>query len=328
MLVNFRTRPWTKLLLPFFVTAQTLALLRLTLRLRPHILHSHSLLPQGFTAALVANLTGLPHITTSHGNDVFGLRPDGLMGRLKQWVLRSADAVTVNSSATEEAVRALGCEPAKVHRVPAVPNAVAPDPARVAEIRARHVGADGPVIVFVGRMIEEKGVGDLLDALARLRTDFPALRALLVGDGQDRDAFAARADHLGLAPHVHWAGWVPPEDVSAWMAAGDVFVVPSRDNPSGWKEAQGLVAVEAMLAGVPVVASRLGGLPDMIEDGHTGRLTPPNDPDALTDVLAELLRNPAERDRLASNARKRAQTTFSPAAVTAATEAVYRRFAP
>ena len=139
MLVNFRTRPWTKCLLPFFLTAQTAALLWLTLRLRPQILHSHSLLPQGLTTALVAALTGLPHITTSHGNDVFGLRPDGLMGRLKRWVLAQADAVTVNSSATEEAVRALGCEPAKVHRVPAVPNAVPPDPARVADIRARHV---------------------------------------------------------------------------------------------------------------------------------------------------------------------------------------------
>lgn len=319
MLVNFRTRPWTKGLLPFFLAAQILALLWLVLRWRPHVIHSHSLLPQGFTAAIVAGLTGTPHVTTSHGNDVFGLRPDGLMGRLKRWVLAQADAVTVNSWATEAAVRALGVETRKVHSIPAVPNAHPVDPARSAEIRARATGGEAmPVFAFVGRMIEDKGVGDLLEACALLREDVPRFRVLLVGEGQDRAVFAQQAEALGLVDHLHWAGWVPSADVSSWMAAADALIVPSRAF-----EAQGLVAVEAMLAGVPVVASRLGGLPDMVEDGVTGRLVPSNDPVALARALADLLRDPAERARLASRARTKALATFSPAAVTAATEALY-----
>lgn len=324
MLVNFRTRPWTKALLPLFIAAQFLVLLWLTLRCRPQILHSHSLLPQGFTAGLVAMVTHTPHITTSHGNDVFGLRPDGLMGRLKRWVLGQADAVTVNSSATEAAVRdLLGGDPAKVHRVPATPNAHPADPDRVAEIRARHVGAARPVILFAGRMIADKGVGDLIDALAHLRSDFPDLRALFIGDGQDRAVFETQVQRLGLEDRVCWAGWVPPETITSWMAAGDVFVLPSKVF-----EAQGLVLVEAMLTGVPIVASRIGGIPDMIEDKVTGRLVPPGNCTALAATLTEVLRNPATRSRLAANARERAQSSFSPAAVTAATEAVYRAIAP
>jgi phosphatidylinositol alpha-1,6-mannosyltransferase len=325
MLVNFRTRPWTKWLLPFFLAAQILALLWLVLRWRPHVIHSHSLLPQGFTAALVAGLTGTPHVTTSHGNDVFGLRPDGLMGRLKRWVLAQADAVTVNSSATEEAVRALGVKARKVHRIPAVPNAAPVDRVLADEIRARATGGEEmPVFAFVGRMIEDKGVGELLEACALLCKDVPRFRVLLVGEGQDRAVFARQAEALRLVDHLYWAGWVPSADVSSWMAAADALIVPSRESASGWKEAQGLVAVEAMLAGVPVVASRLGGLPDMVEDGVTGRLVPPNDPVALARALADLLRDPTERARLASRARAKALAIFSPAAVTAATEALYR----
>ncbi len=83
MLINLRTRPWTRLLFPSFFLTQTIATAWLLLRLRPRILHTHSLLPQGLTGVLLSGLFRVRHVTTSHGNDVFGLRPDGLMGVLR-----------------------------------------------------------------------------------------------------------------------------------------------------------------------------------------------------------------------------------------------------
>ena len=327
MLINLRTRPWTRFLLYHFLTAQIIATGWLLLRLRPQMLHTHSLLPQGFTGALLSGVAGIPHVTTSHGNDVFGLRPDGLMGRLKRWVLQTADAVTVNSSATESAVRALGCAPEKIHRIPAAPNARPPHPETVTRIQEDIIGTRSPVLLFVGRVIQDKGVGDLIDAVALLKNAFPGLLCLIVGDGQDRPAFEAQAAKHGVTGHLHWAGWVDPTEVSSWMRAADIMVVPSRESESGWKEAQGLVVVEAMLTSRPVVATRTGGIPDMIEHEVTGLLVPPGDAKALSEALKSLVTDPAECERLARNACTRADERFSPEAVTRATATLYQSIA-
>ena len=323
MLVNFRTRPWTHTLLPLFVVAQIITLLWVAIRRRSDVIHSHSLLPQGFSADLVATVLRLPHITTSHGNDVFGLPSDRLMGRLKRRVLRRATAVTVNSSATEEAVLALGCNSEKIHRIPAMPTAAPPRDETVERIRCEVISEAGPALAFVGRIIEDKGVGDLIEAVKFLVNDFPDIRCLLVGDGQDRPRYEQKAIRVGVDQHLHWAGWVPPNEVSAWMAAADVIVVPSRESPGGWTEAQGLVVVEAMLTGTPVVATRVGGIPDMIEEGVTGRLADPGDPRVLAETIASVLRDPKTALALARTARGRAESTFGPEAVAAATAALY-----
>ena len=108
MLINLRTKPWTKWLLPFFGFAELLATIWMIRRWKPDLLHTHSLLPQGAIGVLAASLFDLPHVTTSHGNDVFGLKATGLTGRFKRWVLRHADLVTANSRATKDALIELG----------------------------------------------------------------------------------------------------------------------------------------------------------------------------------------------------------------------------
>lgn len=325
MLVNFKSRPWTKLLLPFLIATQFLATLWMMLRYRPHLIHSHSILPQGFTASLVAWLLRRPHLTTSHGNDVFGLRPTGMMGRLKRQVLRQVRAVTVNSRATGQAVRDLGCPEGKIHLIPAMPGPSAPDPAEMTRIRREIIGSHHPVLIFTGRMIEDKGVGDLLNALPLLRKDFPDLLLLLVGDGQDRECFAAQAEELNLPPHLHWAGWVPSEDIPSWMGVADVQVVPSRENAGGWREAQGLVVVEAMQAGCPVVATRTGGIPDMVIENETGYLVPTADPAHLAAAINKLLSDSTHARTLGQAGQERAVKFFSPQAVTRQTEALFEQ---
>ncbi|MCH8475971.1 MAG: glycosyltransferase [Opitutales bacterium] len=324
MLVNLKTRPWTKVLLPFFFLAQSFFVAWHWLFFRPHIVHSQSLLPQGLTVALANLLIRGNHVTTSHGNDVFGLRPDGFAGRAKRWVLRRAKIVTVNSRATAQAVRELGCPEGKIRLIPAMPNAVDHHPEVAQKIREEVVRERGPVVNFTGRIIEDKGVGDLLDAMAVLQKEFPDILLLLVGDGQDRERFQKQARELGLAKNCHWAGWVPSAEVGTWMATADVVVVPSRENPGGWKEAQGLVVVEAMTVARPVVATNTGGIPDMVEDGETGKLVSPSLPEALAEALGSLLRSPDTAREMGKKGQLKAKRIFSQEAVRDATVKMYQ----
>lgn len=327
MLVNLRARPWTRCLLPFFAVCQFAALIGIIWRWKPDLLHSHSLLPQGALVALAAQLFRLPHITTSHGNDVFGLRPDGYAGRMKKWVLAQADAVTVNSSATESAVFALTHRTEKVIKIPAAPNISEANLEHAQQIRKKLCGTEnGCVIGFVGRMITEKGVPDLLRAFSLIDQSVPHAQLCLVGDGQERDAFMAEAKRLGVVYRCHWMGWVKPNEVTTYMAAMDILVVPSRQMAGGWREAQGLVVVEALLTGTAVVASRTGGITDMIVHERTGLLFEMGDVNALAESIKRLLQDTALRKTLISHGRKIGMAQFSPMAVQRHTQAVYCRY--
>lgn len=319
MLVNLLKRPWTKLLLPSFAIAQLVAVIWQVCRWRPDILHSHSLLPQGIIVAAAASVTSIQHVTTSHGNDVFGLRPDGIAGVLKRAVLFLADAVTVNSTATYDVVRDLGCNEKKIVRIPAMPNINTLDCQRAAEIRRTICPNASHVIGFVGRMVSRKGVADLLHALRILRNDFPAMHAILGGEGQELTAFRQLAGELGLADFVHWPGWIAPLDVCNWMAACDVLVVPSREH-----EAQGLVVVEAMLSGTLVVASKLGGIPDMVKHGETGYLFAVGDVNNLASVLRFALSSNYS-NFIKQSARHLGEVKFSSRIVASRHRRLYRR---
>jgi glycosyltransferase involved in cell wall biosynthesis len=316
MLINLKERPWTKLLLPFLFFAQVVALLTTCIRLKPDLLHSHSLLPQGLSACWIARLLGIPHITTSHGNDVFGLKQNGLMGRLKRLVIWSADAITVNSSATQAAVIALGAAVEKVHLIPAVANVGQVNSEIVDEIEAKY--GKGPKILFVGRYIEEKGVLDLLRAFSEMNKQVAGLHCLFVGDGVLRQQMEKLACDLKIEKLVHLIGWRPGEEVASWMAASDVLVVPS------WREAQGLVVVEAMAVGTPVIASRVGGLPDLVIDRETGRLFEAKDIASLANLLVSAFANRAESQRMARAAQARVQEQYTPDAVALQTGELYR----
>lgn len=322
MLVNFRRRPWTKWLLPFFCLSQILSGCWLCLKLKPEIIHSHSLLPQGLTGCLLSKIFRIPHITTSHGNDVFGLKQSGIMGLLKKEVIHSASAITVNSSATKQAIMELGADEPKVCLVPAVPNEAEVSAKIVDQIVATY--GQCPRILFVGRLIHEKGILVLIESVALALKEIPDLQCLVVGDGELRSEAESLVGTLGVGHAVEFIGWRSREEVPSWMAAADALVVPSQ-SVGTWQEAQGLVVVEAMLVGTPVVASNIGGIPDMIEDGVTGRLTVPGDAPLLSGAIIQALIRHEDAGRMAQVAQARAQKSYSSSAVSSLLGDVYNQ---
>jgi glycosyltransferase involved in cell wall biosynthesis len=145
-----------------------------------------------------------------------------------------------------------------------------------------HLGR--PRVVFVGRLAPQKGVDMLVRAAAQLRT--PEAQVVVVGDGPNRAGIENEIERLGLRRRVHVTGFVPHDQVPAVLAHADVFVMPSV------YEEMGSALVEAQWAGVPIVATRVGGIPDVVEDGVTGVLIAPRDPAALARAVDDLLSDP------------------------------------
>jgi glycosyltransferase involved in cell wall biosynthesis len=186
------------------------------------------------------------------------------------------------------------------------------DPARVAEYRA---GA-APVVGAIGRLVPQKAMHVLIDATPALLAAHPELRVLIVGDGPLRAELEARAGRLGVAGAVRFAGY--QEDVVSAYAAMDVFVLPSRD------EGFGLVFLEAMAVGVPVVGTRVVGSEDAVEDGVTGLLVPYADPSALAAAVGGILSSPDLARRLRDTASERVRRVYSREQCAARVEELYR----
>ena len=187
---------------------------------------------------------------------------------------------------------------------------------RAASRRELGLSDDGPMVSFAGRLVPDKGVDVLLDAVART----PGLRALIVGEGPAGGALRAHAARLGIEDRVRFHAPLPMERVAVAFTAGDVVAMPSRHEP--W----GRVAVEAMACGVPLVAGAAGHLPALV--GDHGRLVRPGDADDLARALREAIEEPepARSERVA-RAREYA-ASFSWAALAERWEAVYREVAP
>jgi len=216
----------------------------------------------------------------------------------------------VNSDFLRGRLEALGAPRARVRRHPM---GIRPDD--FAPARPGHA-PEGPCLVSVGRLVEVKGFAVALRAVARIARAHPRLRYVLIGDGPLRAELEALARELGIASRVRFAGALPHAAVRRELARAHFYCQPSVRGSDGAEESQGLAAVEAQACGLPVVASRSGGLPESIREGETGLLVAPGDDAALARALDVLAGDPARRAALGHAARRFAATAFDRARLT------------
>ena len=285
------------------------------------VVHTH-LFVDGFYGRLAAVLAGVPVrlVTQQNAYD----DPRHRLPRWQIWVNRLLAPFTTYFVAVSEAARAYlqTVEWVPPTKVQVIPNAIdvppPPSPAAVQALRrdwAAHPTA--PLVGTVARLEPQKGLDVLLAALPRVREAVPDDDTTHVGQGALRDALAAQARALGVADVVIFAG--PREDVWTVLAALDVFVLPSRF------EGLSLALLEAMAAGKPVVATAVSGSIEVVEDGVTGVLVPPNDPEALARGLIHVLGSPDVARRLGEAGRRRVAQRYTLPTVARAYEALYER---
>jgi glycosyltransferase involved in cell wall biosynthesis len=218
--------------------------------------------------------------------------------RFQMWLWRkwryAFTRIVANSRAVQESLIADGIEPVEmIHN-------------GVEMVSVTRALSTKPIVVFAGRLVREKGVGVLLQALAMVTCRIPEAQLLIAGDGPERATLVELSDKLGITTNVSFLGHLPKEKMEARFAQAWVQVVPSL-----WAEPFGLVAVEAMMRGTAVIASSMGGLGEIVDHGKTGFLVPPNDPHALAENLIELLSDRMKAESMGRSGRDVAEAQFS-----------------
>jgi glycosyltransferase involved in cell wall biosynthesis len=284
------------------------------------ILHAHEV-PSDLFTYLVRWIHRIPTVTTAHGWFGEGLRPRVYNGMDKR-VARSFDRVIAVSRPIYDELLASGV-PAE--RLCLLHNAIVLEHYRrtgrrgaLAEIVGRPV--QGPVIATIGRLSAEKGHRDLIEALGILAARGTRVSAVLAGDGPERPLLTQRIQALGLQDSVHLVGYISqPQRI---LEETDLMVLPSHT--------EGLpnAALEALTMEVPVLATRVGGTPEVITDGETGRLVEARAPDALADAIADFVANPRQWKCMALKGRAVVERQFNFESRTRKLEAIYAELAP
>ena len=266
------------------------------------LVHAHWTFPQGLVAIAIKKLFHTPCVVTLHGSDVHGLKHP-LFKRLNRMVAHQADACTANSAATRDAVSGLE-HPINIHIIP-----MGVDPGFLTKKQTgrdtlrQSVHADGRLILYVGRLVRIKGVDRLIQAMPAVMEKHPDARLVIVGDGPEKKDLLALSQKLQLRQHTFFRAEMPQESLVEWYSAADLFVLPSRINPSGEKEGQGVVLLEAMACGLPVVASNVGGIPSIVKHEKTGMLVRPGDAADISAKICMLLEKHDLRHQIIENAR-------------------------
>jgi glycosyltransferase involved in cell wall biosynthesis len=323
IVANLKRHPWLWLQVPFFSVSMALALRRLIRTEQPNVIHAHWILPQGLIAVLTKYLYKVPVIVTAHGADAFAFRGQ-LVTRLKQFALVKSDAWTANTRATAEAI---GCA-ASLPAPDVIPMGVDVEQfsgGNPTSLR-RQLLPDDLLILFVGRLVEKKGCHSLIKAFSLLRDDLRVRTSLwIVGQGHEYEGLDSYATRLGVRGKIRFWGAVSNHLLPDFYAAADLFVAPSIQAESGDTEGQGVVLLEAFAARRCVLATRVGGIVDVVIDGATGVLVEPNDPNQLAAAMESLLRDRSLRDRLAENAFQTVNGRYRWEQIAAAFETLYRK---
>jgi len=243
------------------------------------LVHAHTVLPDGFAAMLLNRRRGKPLVISVHGYDAVQLNRGRLRRRQIIRAMESADRIVCVSGKLMRECLAHCPRPDKfriIHNGFRINQAAA----------ASGSGTAHPVVLSVGHLIPLKGHECVLEAVAALSREIPTLRYRIIGDGYLRPRLEARARELGVAEAVEFLGRLPREEVMAHYAACDIFVLPS--SPEGF----GIVYLEAMAYGKPIIACQGEGISEIVEDGQTAVLVPPHDSAAVASAIRALLADP------------------------------------
>ena len=317
-----RERPWYLALVPGYVIAGSRAAARLARTGEYDIVHAFWPIPHGLLGMAAKRATGVPLVTTFFGVELTWLESDlSLLRPILRRIVRASDAVTVISSYTAGKLRAaVGAVNAAIIPFGATVPALPPVP----EVEERAARGGEFEVLFVGRLVERKGVHVLLEALALLGHR-PGVRVRIVGGGPLRGALERQAATLGVADRVRFDGSVGTDELVRRFRECDVFVLPAVVDAKGDTEGLGVVLIEALSYGKPVIASAAGGIVDIVRDGETGLLVPPGDAPALARAIERAMDDPAEQRELASGGRAHVERAFGWDTVIEALIGIYAR---
>lgn len=266
---------------------------------RPDVIHVHFAVPSGPAAWAVSRLSGVPYILTAHLGDV----PDGVPEKTQKWfrwiyplthpIWRDAAGVAAVSDFTRRL--------ALIHyprEIQVIPNGIDLKDTAAGSPEDDLIANNPPVIVFAGRFTKQKNPLQLVRSLAQVQ-HLP-WRCWLIGDGALRSDMEREIEQAGLQARFRFTGWVTPEEVIDCFARADILFMPSLS------EGLPVVGVKALAAGLAIIAARIGGFTDLVDDGENGYLVPPEQPQRYAAALEAILSSPARLQQFRRASRRKA----------------------
>jgi glycosyltransferase involved in cell wall biosynthesis len=260
------------------------------------LIHGHWLFPAGY----VASKLNKPYVMTAYGIELFLAKNNTLVRQILRPPVEDADRIFAISKNT--AFKTHELFPLAKTRI--VRLGVSP-----LKTQDRRIERKKNTILYVGRLVKRKGVEYLIKAIQYLEPRIPT-ELMIVGDGPERKNLEMLVNNSNLR-NVTFHGFIPQNKLKAFYQSASVFVLPAITDPSGDTEGLGVVMLEAMSCGIPVIASRVGGIPDIINDGNTGLLVEERDCSKLAEAIERVLTDSELRTHLIKNASRVVQTEFN-----------------
>lgn len=288
IVTNLRKKKWKFLLVPFFLISQAWYICKICKNRHIDVIHAHWIIPQGLTVSLLRKLSNSvpPFLVTSHGADLYALK-GRIFKKIKLWVLQKSAAATVVSSAMRDTVAKMGSDTTKV--------SVA---SMGIDMKQRFTNC-GPEeerssneILFVGRLVEKKGLQYLIDSMPRILQQIPQAKLTIAGFGVEEDNLKQQVRKLGLSSCISFLGPVPQTNLPELYQRATLLVAPFIRAKSGDEEGLGLVLLEAIACGCPVLVGDVPAIRDVLEDGFDDLIINPLDMESMANTIAKSMQQP------------------------------------
>jgi glycosyltransferase involved in cell wall biosynthesis len=309
ILFNLKRYPSVLLSIVPFLVSEFVSSLTIIAKYKIQMIHTHWLVPQGLIGALFNFVFKIPHVGTVHGSDISILQKNRMLIILCRFIVRYSDMITVNSTYMKSRLELIvpGC----CAKIRVIPMGIDPEKFKAPEfIDIKKKFQTEHLVLSVGRLIDLKGTIHLINAMPAVLRQFPDTELLIIGAGPEKETLVNRTHKLGLENRVHFLGIKEIDELPSYYHAADVFVLPSI-NKYGKTEALGVVLLEAMASGCPVIGSNVGGIPDIIIDGENGFLVPEQRPDVLAERIVQMLSDDSLREQFRENGLIRVREKFS-----------------
>jgi phosphatidylinositol alpha-1,6-mannosyltransferase len=275
-------------------------------------IHCGKVFPEGLVAWMLRWCYGLPYLLYAHGEEILTALTSCKLAWLLPRIYRRAAAIIANSRHTKMLLQDIGVNASRIHVIhPGVHvQSFCASPEAAQRVRQKHHLGAAPVLLTVGRMQRRKGQDMVIQALPRIRQSMPHVKYVMVGTGEELTFLTNLAQELEVQDSVVFADSVPDQELAAYYAACDVFIMPNR-NIGGDIEGFGMVYLEAGAAGKPVVGGKSGGTDDAIVDGVTGIRVDGNSSVEIARAVIDLLSAPDEAKAMGIRGRQRAEDEFT-----------------
>ena len=311
ILSNLKRSHLAKIQIPLLFLSELYYSLKIIRKEKIDLIHSHWIVPSGLIGAICRNLFKIKHITTAHAGDVFTIKNLKYINKIGSFVLRNSDKITANSIYTKDAI--LSIENTVKNNVEIIPMGVNTsifNPKR-GNIKSLQKMYGAKYLIFsVGRLVEKKGIKYLIMAMKYITKEFSDTKLIIGGTGPNKEYLETLTKKLGLNDKVIFTGYIKNSELPFYYASSDIFVLSSIVTRKGDTEGLGIVLLEAMASGVPVIGSNVGGIRDIIENNKNGFLTEPKNPEDIADKIIKLLEDEEIRHKFSMEGLKKIDEIF------------------